>query len=60
MSDMKYKVWVQIELIDEDNDIYEDYGMPDPIGTFDTVEDASNCVEQVLNAFNPSALDTRE
>ena len=36
----KYKVWLQIEEIDDDADHYEDVGEPMPLMDFNTIEDA--------------------
>ena len=35
-----YRVWVEIEKIDEENDCYENMGEPVPIASFDTLEEA--------------------
>lgn len=42
---MKYKVWVEIEEIDEDKDRYENVSsFPVCVGVYDTLEDADKCV----------------
>ena len=44
-----FKVWIEIERIDEDNDIYEDAGdLPFSLGTFDTVEEAQQYVNNLV------------
>jgi hypothetical protein len=40
----KYKVWAEIEEIDEEEDIFERVGGPDLIGEFDTPEEAEEFV----------------
>lgn len=37
---MYYKVWIQIEQIDDDNDTYENVEEPLEIGVYDTLEEA--------------------
>jgi len=44
---MKYKVWVSIEEIDEENDHYEDLAGPDPLGEFDRLQDAAGFVRSL-------------
>ena len=41
----KYKVWIAIEEINEEEDFYEDVGMPESLGEFDTLEEAKEFVE---------------
>ena len=41
----EYKVWVHVEEVDEDEDIYEDQGIPHVAGVFDTVEAAEKYAE---------------
>ena len=42
---MKFKVWVEIEAIDEDQDIYETASpFPVCLGEFDSLEDADKAV----------------
>ena len=40
----KYKCWVTIEEIDEEEGTYEDVGEPEAIGEFDTLEEAEEFV----------------
>ena len=44
-----YKVWVQIERIpaDENDGDYENIGLPDPLGMFDTLTEACAFVRQL-------------
>ena len=35
-----YRVWMQIEKIDEEDDCYENVSEPVPLGDFDTLEEA--------------------
>ena len=35
-----YRVWVEIEKIDEEDDCYENVSEPVPLGDFDTLEEA--------------------
>lgn len=45
---MKYKVWIEIEAVDEDNDIYESVSdFPVCYGDFDTLEDADRCIVEL-------------
>lgn len=37
---IEWKVWVEVERIDEDNDSYESLE-PEPLGSFDTYQQAS-------------------
>lgn len=42
---MKYKVWVEIEAIDEEKDSYQDVSnFPVCIGQFDTLEEADQAI----------------
>jgi len=36
----KYKVWIHVEEIDEEEDTYEDVGLPEELGVFSTLEEA--------------------
>ncbi len=51
---MKYKVWVHIEEIDEENDHYEDVGMPISVGEYDLLSEAA---EQVATLAGVSIND---
>ena len=42
-----FKVWVDIERIDEEADSFEDVGLPDPLGTFNTFEEACAFVRRL-------------
>ena len=44
----KYKVWIQIEEIDEQKDIYRDVGEPHGAGSFATKKDAEAFVDDQL------------
>jgi len=48
---IKFKVWVHIERIDKDNDEYEDEGLPEPIDTFDSLEEAESLVGQIVDCY---------
>lgn len=42
---MKYKVWVEIEAVDDDNNVYETVSnFPVCVGEFDTIEEADQAV----------------
>ena len=41
----KFKVWVHIEEINEDEDYYQDVGEPISIGEFENLDDAVDLVE---------------
>lgn len=43
-----YKVWIHIEEIDEDEDLFEDYGLPDSAGEFQTLEGAQEMRDRLL------------
>ncbi len=45
---MKFKVWVEIEAIDEENDVYE-AASPFPVylGEFDSVEEADQAIVEL-------------
>lgn len=42
-----YKVWLQIERCNEEEDEYEDLFLPDNLGTFDTVDEAVAFMESL-------------
>lgn len=45
---MKYKVWIEIEAVDDDLGIYEDAStFPVCIGTFDSIEEADQAVIEI-------------
>ena len=47
----KYKVWIHIEKITdegEDGESYEDVGLPEIAGEFDTEEEAEELVEELM------------
>jgi len=44
----KYKVWIVIEAIDEKEDFYEDVGMPESLGEFDTLREAEEFVATLI------------
>ena len=48
---VKFKVWIHIERIDEENDSYEDEGLPESVGTFDTLEEAESLVGQIVDCY---------
>jgi len=54
---MSYKVWVSVEEIDEDNDRYEDVGLPDSLGEFSGLDEADEFVRMLLCAYNPEAME---
>ncbi len=43
-----YKVWIQIEEIDEENDIYEDATVPHSAGEFPTLKEAETHFHALL------------
>ena len=45
-----YKVWVHVEEIDEDEGHYEDVGIPESIGEFETQEEATALQQQLVRA----------
>ncbi len=45
---MKYKVWVEIEAVDDENDVYESVSnFPVCCGEFDSVEDADRYIVEL-------------
>jgi len=51
-----YKVWVEIEEIDEDNDSYKDVSpFPVSIGLYDTIEDADAAIVALTGFSSLSA-----
>ncbi len=50
---MIYKVWIQIEQIDESRDHYVNIGLPYQAGVFDTETEAANFIENELLAGIP-------
>jgi hypothetical protein len=46
-----FKVWIHIEEIDEDEDLYEDVDIPYAVGEFNTLEEA----EKLRDAINTLA-----
>lgn len=57
---VRYKVWIEIESIDETNNRYEPAGLPEPLGEFERLDQAERRVIEVLERFNPDALDTSD
>jgi hypothetical protein len=45
----KYRLWLQIEEIDEDNDNYENVGEPRGAGTFVSYEDADRVIDKLAD-----------
>ena len=54
----QFKVWVHVEEIDENADKYEDRGLPEPLATYGTPEEAEALVVALLQTHNPRALET--
>jgi len=50
---MIYKVWIQIEEIDESKDHYLNMGVPIEAGKFDTEAEAENYIESELLKSRP-------
>ena len=44
---MKYKVWIQIEEIDEEKDHYENITEPECIAEFDSLKDAEEYADKI-------------
>ena len=45
---MKYKVWVEIEAVDDENDFYENASnFPVCLGEFDTLEEADSAIVEL-------------
>ena len=47
----QYKVWVHVEECDEDNDHYEDIGLPECIDVFSSLEAAEDCVNELCGGY---------
>ena len=45
---MQYKLWLEIEEIDEGADHYEDVGVPESLGEFDTEEEARGVMDEII------------
>jgi len=56
---MAYKLWMQIEKIDDDDD-GEDCGLPDVLGRWDTLEEAQYQAWLILSLLNPEELETSD
>ena len=58
---MKYRVWVSIEEQDDENDHYEDVGLPDPASAeFGTLDEAQAVLRRILAQYNPESLSTSD
>lgn len=57
-TDHQYKVWVAIERYTPP-DTYEDAGLPDPIGTFDTLA-AARAFVRTIPGWTPEHSDHRK
>ena len=58
---MTYKVWVQVEAIDEEADSFENEGLPDCLGEFDTFEEAAAFIRALPGwTFYKEGSDYRE
>jgi len=57
---MSYIVWIQIEDIGNDDDeaLFENVALPDPLGTFDELAEAQAFVGALLILLNPEMLAT--
>jgi hypothetical protein len=56
-----YKVWIEIEKIDEKKGIYEDAGLPDHIGKFRSLTKAQAFVMNLLRVFaSPATIATSD
>jgi GTP1/Obg family GTP-binding protein len=51
----EFKIWATIELVDDEEDIYEDQGAPAELGIFDTLEEAEAEMERLLQATDSAA-----
>lgn len=47
---MIYKIWVQIEEIDEDDDHYENVTEPIDVGRYEELEAAKAAMDKIINA----------
>jgi hypothetical protein len=54
---MTYKVWLSVEQIDEENNRYEDVGLPDSLGEFQNLELADAFCRNLLRRYNPQMLE---
>jgi len=46
---IKYKVWLHLEVCDEENDSYEESRLPSCIGEFETEEEANTFFDKIEN-----------
>lgn len=45
----EFKVWISIEEIDEEHDVWENIGEPESLATFDTLEEAEAFLNDVYD-----------
>lgn len=46
----RYNVWVHVELVDDNEDIFEDIQEPECVKSFDTAEEALSFAEAISTA----------
>jgi hypothetical protein len=46
---MKYKVWIEVEEIEEERDHYQTLPFPEELGCFDTEEEAWELLRQIAS-----------
>lgn len=52
----EFKVWIVIEEIDEEHDIWENVGEPDSLGTFSTYTEAKAHLDKVYDRHSKDDL----
>jgi hypothetical protein len=48
----KYKVWLEIELVDDDNDIYQNMQNSECLGEFEHLDDAVELLQGLVDVNN--------
>ena len=53
-----YKVWLQVEMIDEDDGVFENVGEPTSLGAFKSLKKAEKLFNKIESEYYDSALET--
>jgi len=53
-DEVKYKVWIHIEEVDEENDHYTDIGLPEELVCLKTFEEAKDYVTNLMKIGSTS------
>ena len=55
-----YKVWMEVEYCDPDNDDHRSIGLPDSLGEFATQEEADEFALSLLREHAPHQIETSD